>query len=418
MNTRPQKLLFIAAAFLVAAAALNFHRGGTAAGKAQPLDAAPSCGVEPPRKVNRQLPARGIRLERPLGNDTSGCDAFTGKVIAASLESDPSAIPSATPTPPGAEAGARLPSRREPPAFQQLRDSKKKPISPRVRQLADEITRDSTNNVGRARAIYDWITENIAYDTEEWEHITSGATEYTHEHDPDSVLDRGSTVCIGYAWLFDDLCEAAGIDATWLIGDVRGYRGTPDDELVSQFRHAWNAVKLDDGEWHLLDATWGANQEGESASLARERKDYYFDTPASQFVYDHLPESAEWQLLEEPVEPTVAFSMLPNLKPTFFTNGLRLDGGYTSELRARSGGNSALFITVPDGVEVAATLGPASGKGEFADIRTVALPDGQGTAAVLPSLSKGSYILRLYSADKGDRVMSCSADFKINVDDF
>ena len=316
----------------------------------------------------------------------------------------------------GNSAAPRRRAGREPPIFAQLRSSKDAPIPQCVRNLAEEITEGATNEVGKARAIYDWLTRNIVYDTAEWESIASGANYYIHEHDPESVLERGTTVCIGYAWLFDDLCEAAGIEATWLIGDVRGFRGTPDDDLVSDVRHAWNAVKLEDGEWHLLDATWGALQEGEAESAAWvSRADYYFDTPAGQFVYDHLPENEDWQLLETAVPSETAFSVLPNLKPAFFTNGLTLGEDYTSVLRAKAGRNAALSFDAPSGIQMAATLGPANGSGDFGRIRIVSSADG-GQTAVIPELSPGEYILRLYSGKSSANLLECSADFLIRAE--
>lgn len=304
---------------------------------------------------------------------------------------------------------------REPDVFAQLRSSKDRPVSREVRELAEEITRDATNGVGKARAIYDWIAANITYDTEEWENIVRGADGYIHDHSPEAVLARGSAVCVGYAWLFDDLCQAAGIEATWLIGDVRGYRGTIDDELVTDVRHAWNAVKLDDGEWHLLDVTWGARQEGEDAAShsAEARADYYFDTPPGQFVYDHLPEDETWQLLEDSVPSEIAFAILPNLKPTFFTNGLQLDRDVTSVLKAPAGKMAVLPFSAPKGTQTAATVGV--GSGEFQRV-AVARIGGGGRAVVLPELPGGEYILRIYSGDGKSRMLECSADFLIKVE--
>lgn len=324
----------------------------------------------------------------------------------------------------GASGGNALPddsteesrNPREPAIFDLLRASDGKPIPPRVRELAGEITKDATNAVGKARAIYDWLTRNIVYDTQEWENIaTGGASGYIHDHDPESVLERGTTVCVGYAWLFDNLCEAAGIEATWLIGDVRGYRATPDEALVSDIRHAWNAVRLEDGQWHLLDATWGALQEGEEETpQSAARADYYFDTPASQFVYDHLPENEEWQLLDEPLPSETAFDELPNLKPSFFANGLQLSEDYTSALSAQPGRHTALAFSIPKGVRATATVGAADGGGEFIRIPVFRARDGNG-GAVMPPLDPGDYVLRIYSGKRGSRQLDCSADFLIKV---
>ena len=305
-------------------------------------------------------------------------------------------------------------SSREPPIFDLLRHHREHPVSPKVAALAQEITKDSTNSVTKARAIYDWLVANIRYDTREWENIAAGASEYIHDHDPDTVLERGTTVCIGYAWLFDDLCEAAGLESTYLIGDVRGYRGTPDDELVSSIRHAWSAVRDENG-WKLLDATWGARQEGEGESDYKWRADYYYGTPPSQFIYDHLPEDTSWQLLDEPVATKSAFSSLPNLKPSFFTDGLTLPESYTSVLRASSGDAHRLTIGKPAGTDVAFTLSTAAPDAEAKRIGAIVTDGGAAASAIIPPLTRGDYLLRVYSRS-GKGAYACGADFAIRVE--
>ncbi len=303
---------------------------------------------------------------------------------------------------------------REPAIFDKLRNHRSSPIPESVKALAAEITKNCTNNVSRARAIYDWLTAHITYDTAEWRNIVTGADSYIHSHDPASVLERGSTVCIGYAWLFDDLCTAAGLESTFLIGDVRGYRGTPDEELVSSVRHAWNAVRDDDGGWVLLDATWGARQDGETEADYLARADYYFATPPGQFVFDHLPEDDSWQLLEAPIPSESAFSVLPNLKPAFFMDGLKLGGDYASVLGAQAGQRHRLAFGKPAGTDVVFTLGPVSSADASEQIRSATSASGEAIAAILPALSRGQYLLRVYSRTGGGPY-TCGADFVIQA---
>ena len=305
----------------------------------------------------------------------------------------------------------KTPDPREPAIFDVLRKSKGQPIPPEVAELAKEVTKDATNNVQRARAIYDWLTANIRYDAQEWAHITGGGSSYTHAHDPASVLKRGTTVCIGYSWLFDAMCESVGVKSSFLIGDVRGYRGTPDESLVSAFKHAWNVVQFDDGSWHLLDATWGALQEGEPPGAAKSRADYYFDTPANQFVYDHLPENQAWQLLDDPVPTKAAFSSLPNLKPAFFQNGLELNQEYTSTLRANPDQPAMMTFAAPAGVSVAATFGPYGAESVLKQIPAF-VRDGVATV-IVPEHESGAHLLRLYTKSPSGNSFDCSADFVI-----
>jgi transglutaminase-like putative cysteine protease len=301
----------------------------------------------------------------------------------------------------------------EHPLFAALRASAGQPIPAEVRALALQITAGSTNDLQRARSIYDWITDHIRYDTEEWAHVVGGAEDYCHDHDPLSVLRRGTTVCIGYAWLFDALAQSVGLRATYLIGDVRGYRGTEDDTLISAFKHAWNAVEVD-RTWMLLDATWGARQTEQIEDAYAPRRAYYFNTPANQLIFDHLPESAAWQFLLNPVPDVASFAALPNLKPAFFTDGLRLANAFTDTLHVREGAQAGITLLAPEGVRLIATLSQADGA------NTRMLPvrqQGNQRDIVVESVPTGTHLLRVYSSSGTDPIrFECAADFVIVVD--
>ena len=62
-------------------------------------------------------------------------------------------------------------------------------------------------------------------------------------------LVTGSSVCNGYAAAFYSLCRAAGLEANYISGkaSVQG---------VGEIPHAWNRVKLSDGQWYYYDVTW------------------------------------------------------------------------------------------------------------------------------------------------------------------
>ena len=301
----------------------------------------------------------------------------------------------------------------EHPLFAALRASAGQPIPAEVRALADKITAGSTNDLQRARSIYDWITDHIRYDTEEWANVVGGAEDYCHDHDPLSVLRRGTTVCIGYAWLFDALAQSVGLRATYLIGDVRGYRGTEDDTLISAFKHAWNAVEVDQ-TWMLLDATWGARQTDQSEDADAARRAYYFNTPANQLIFDHLPESATWQLLLNPVPDVSSFAALPNLKPAFFTDGLRLANAFTDTLHLEVGTQVGITLQAPEGVRLIATQSQSDGANTR---RLPVLQDGDRRDIVVESVLAGTYILRVYSSSGTDPIrFECAADFVIVAD--
>jgi len=316
-------------------------------------------------------------------------------------------VPAPTTTPQDPERGAE-----ELPVFAALRASRGQPIPPEVAELAQQITQGATNETMRARALYTWITEHIRYDVQEWAHITGGGSAYMNAHDPLSVIERGTTVCAGYAWLYDAMARSVGLDSTFLIGAVRGYRGTPDDALVSAFKHAWNAVRVD-GDWRLLDATWGARQTGEAAADHQARQAYYFDTPPGQMIFDHLPESPDWQLLDEPLPDAKAFHTLPNLKPAFFQHGLRLGNAFAATVTAEAAAGGRLVVTAPGHVQVAATLSPRGGR---AEPRTLPVSvAGERRDIQVDPLEPGEYILRVYSRLPEEPRFTCSADFVLRA---
>ncbi len=361
---------------------------------------------------NAGMPLRQPRISRlPAGDRSHGTATRlqTPRGLPETLSGVAGGITTVPPDVPS--AAVREPA--EPPIFAELRASRGQPIPPEVAALAQQITQGATNEAQRARALYDWITANIRYDVEEWAHITGGGSSYMNAHDPLSVLARGTTVCAGYSWLFDAMARSVGLDSTFLIGSVRGYRGTPDDALVSAFKHAWNAVRID-GEWRLLDATWGARQTGESETDYLERQSYYFDTPPNQMIFDHLPETPEWQLLADPLPDAAAFNLLPNLKPGFFQHNLRLGDAFTSTLVADASRGGMLTLFAPDGVDVAATLSPLDNSAESTRI-PVGIA-GPRHDIIVGSLPPGRHLLRIYSRQMGDRRFTCSADFVIRAE--
>ena len=296
--------------------------------------------------------------------------------------------------------------------FTALRASFNQPIPKEVKALALDITRDCKTDAERAKAIYDWITGHITYDWKVWADIVAGANTYTQPQDPLSVIQRGTGVCAGYAWLFDALTTSVGIDASFVIGDVRGYRGTTDDSLISPYLHAWNCVQID-GQTYLLDSTWGARQDGESATDYLARRNYYFQTPPNQIIFDHFPENPSLQLLANPIG-TDAFQSLPNLKPTFFTDGLRLGNAFNDAISTSAGTPTGVTLAVPDGILLAATL---SINGQDISANNLLIrQNGIRNDVVIGPLPAGKYILRLYAKNAANAgPYDCAADYAVTV---
>jgi len=168
-----------------------------------------------------------------------------------------------------------------------------------------------SDELERAKAIHDYVVTQIAYD-----HAGLVDGSYRRGQDAETVLRRRAGVCSGLSNLFAAIAQAAGLEAVVIAGQIRwasDYGDVRSDApfdapLLSDERgHAWNAVRVN-GRWHLVDTTW--NLPNDHASY---RTDYLF-TPPQLMTWSHLPESAEWQLLDEPLsysewlrQPTLNF---------------------------------------------------------------------------------------------------------------
>jgi transglutaminase/protease-like cytokinesis protein 3 len=181
-----------------------------------------------------------------------------------------------------------------------------------IESLAQYLAKPA-NNREKARAIYRWVTDRIAYD------LPSFLARKMGDNSPEGVLKSRLAVCHGYASLFQALCQSAGIESVVVTGRVKTVEFLDDPQLAN---HAWNAVKLD-GQWQLVDPTWaaGAIMNGQ---YVKNFKDYYFLVPAEQLIFTHFPADPKWQLLAEPLTEK-AFNDQPRVSPQLFCMGITLD---------------------------------------------------------------------------------------------
>lgn len=187
-----------------------------------------------------------------------------------------------------------------------------------IKALATYLASPARNDFEKGRTIFRWITQNVAYDAKGFFAKRYG------DQSPEGVLRTRLAVCQGYSELYEALGRAAGLEVLVIDGWAKGY-GYDVKELNGDTNHAWNAIKVDGG-WYLLDSTWGAGYLDETGSFVREFQPYYWLTPPSQFIYNHLPSDARWQLLPTQVTKT-GYAGLPMLKSGFFDYGLQLPPG-------------------------------------------------------------------------------------------
>ena len=122
----------------------------------------------------------------------------------------------------------------------------------------------------KVQAIYNWITANVKYD---YSHLNDPA--YWPQYTAYAAAVQKKAVCQGYANLFYRLANDAGIDCRIITGKAYNRDGAAD--------HAWNIVRMADGKYYCLDATWDAG-----SSPAEYQ---YFLKGLTNFSRDHQAET-------------------------------------------------------------------------------------------------------------------------------
>lgn len=114
-------------------------------------------------------------------------------------------------------------------------------------ELSNELVKPEWSEERKLLAFFDWITENIAYDTYGAETSTfsrAGANmDYSGKY---SVYELRAGVCMDYAHILLIMCRAHGIPATTIGSKSRN--------------HVWNVVFIND-RWREIDVTCSARYE-------------------------------------------------------------------------------------------------------------------------------------------------------------
>lgn len=126
-----------------------------------------------------------------------------------------------------------------------------------LKDLSISLTADKTTQKEKAKAIYDWIVANIAYDT--------NAMYYT----VDEIYEKRVAVCSGYATLMHDMLAAVGISSLYTNGMTMdaANQGLTVNQIIQNdpstllgslypgMGHAWLMIYVD-GETIFCDPTW------------------------------------------------------------------------------------------------------------------------------------------------------------------
>jgi len=200
-----------------------------------------------------------------------------------------------------------------------------------IESVAQYIVQQEKDPLQRIKALHDYVADRIAYDAPSY-----FAGQYPPQ-DAETVFQRRTAVCAGYAKLLEALGKAAGEDILYVVGDSR----SQTSDLNGQ-GHAWNAAKIN-GAWYLIDATWNSGYVDSSGFTKHYKTDYLFPPP-HVMVISHFPDDPSWQLLPRPLSRG-EFLRQPMLRPQFFADGLKLVFPTRSQTDVQ--GNALLQIENP-----------------------------------------------------------------------
>ncbi|MDQ0176973.1 transglutaminase-like domain-containing protein [Bacillus chungangensis] len=151
--------------------------------------------------------------------------------------------------------------------------------APEIIALANELTKDKQTEREKAKAIYEYTAKNIAYNVTKYKN-----DEFSWDDSALKTLELKSGVCQDYAYLAIALLRASEMEARY----VAGYAGTG----FNRDRHAWVETKVD-GEWLIMDPTWGAGYTDGDVFVAYYSEKYFDPNPA-EFNKTHSRSDVEY----------------------------------------------------------------------------------------------------------------------------
>ncbi len=141
-----------------------------------------------------------------------------------------------------------------------------------IDQTAVRVAGNEKNSTKKAYLIYKWVSQNIKYDYEKAERLSTSPSGISSGSI--NAFNTRKGVCFDYSALYVSMCRAVGLKVRLVTG--LGYSGTAWGD------HAWNQVySVEENRWIHVDTTFG--------SAAN-----YFDKPDFQIDHKYDDIQGEW----------------------------------------------------------------------------------------------------------------------------
>lgn len=214
-------------------------------------------------------------------------------------------------------------------------------------QIAKRITAGSTDKEQQSRAIFFWISNNIALDPK--------AIKINDQRKslPEDVVKLRKGTALGFAKLFQEMASIANIRC--LVVD--GYIRSGIDELNSpadEINHSWNVVQLglSPDTWHVLDAAKAAGTMDKKMTVFTKKfTTGYFFTDKTLFNLDHYADNDAWQLGPGP-KSIKEFYALPIIGPAAYEYVLKKPTPATGYIKTKSKAKVSFTLPISSGATI------------------------------------------------------------------
>nr|WP_237446550.1 transglutaminase-like domain-containing protein [Shimazuella alba] len=143
------------------------------------------------------------------------------------------------------------------------------PDHPKINQLAKKITKNANTNYERTKLIYRYVAKNMNYDMQKFE---QNSFKWNDSAIKSLQLKKG--VCQDYVFLTLSLLRSLEIPSRFVEGVANGQN------------HAWVEAKVN-GEWLIMDPTWGSGYIDPNRGFVKQYDGRFFDISSKRLERTH-----------------------------------------------------------------------------------------------------------------------------------
>ncbi len=187
-----------------------------------------------------------------------------------------------------------------------------------VATIADTITRQFPRKYDKARAIFYWISNNIAID------LKASKTHDNKLSAPVDVVRLRKATPNGFALLVQEMCSLANIRCLTADGYVKSNAAEINDK-ADEINHTWNVVQLGQSpeDWYYVDAYKASGYtDAKMTTFTKQFTSDYFFADRSLFNLDHYPDNEAWRFGDGP-KSLREFYALPVICNAAYIYGLK-----------------------------------------------------------------------------------------------